>query len=107
MEIRPHCVLGLHLEQQWELEPVLNSGQGALGEALVPYVPVGCILALAAPRCPVPVTMASAHVHLLYSSLRVLEPCPGLQPAWLDPDNLPFAICRLVSCFNLNGHSCP
>lgn len=68
MEIRPHCVLGLHLEQQWELEPVLDSGQGALGEALVPYVPVGCTLALTAPRCPVPVTMASAHVHLLYSS---------------------------------------
>lgn len=54
-------------------------------------------------QVPSPHDMVSAHLHLLFSSPRVLEPCPGLQPASLRCDKLPSAICRLVPCFNLNG----
>ena len=68
---------------------MLDSCQGARSEALGTYVPVGWTLAPAALRCPVPESVASAQVHLLHSSLRVLEPCPGPQPAQLGPDNLP------------------
>lgn len=89
MKARPCHILEPHLWQQWGLDPVLDTGQGALATSVLMSSPCD---------------MVSAHIHLLSGSLRVLEPCPGLQPALLGPDNLPFAVCRLVSCFNLNGH---
>lgn len=92
MEASPHCIPAPSL---------------AAVETTVCALVRRCICGLNnGPKCtqvPSPHDMASAHVHLLFSSPRVLEPCPGLQPTSLRCDKLPFAICWLVPCFNLNG----